>query len=220
MRIKTLALMVLPVLTLAGCATDLAGPGSEPADLQPPSLEIVSADDGGVVMSVSASHGASPVYFQFATTGGVVESVVPPALPDATSVNQDRPRFIVAALLLAVRVWAAVETIRVCALPVYQELRRSGSISQRTTEACITEAAVDVTGGILAKLAIPTVKITPLRNSIKSMLGNVITNRQLQKVINKKTKSDIVELVREMTKLLYDVLVKGYQKAMSDNGIK
>lgn len=216
----SLAVAALSAGVFSGCTGDLptqAG-AHDPPEAPPVSLEIVSVNELGAVMRVQ-EQGADPVFLTLRDPGapaGQAESISGPTIGDESGPQAA----LLPALILALKVWSVVETIRVCAPPIYQDLRRTNSISQRTATDCATQAAINVSSGILAKIASPVIKVTVLRNSIKSMVGNVVTHRQLQKLINKQNKANINALIQEMTKIFYAELMSGYAKVFNSNGIR
>lgn len=223
---STLAVVALAATAFsAGCTRDLptqSGVPDQPeAVIQTVSLEIVSYDEFGAVMRVD-EPGRESVFLTIRSPDTAGEE--PSGLENANSVmigDGSAPReWLLPAVILALKVYSVVETIRVCAIPVYQDIRRSNSVSQTTVTECATQAAINVSGGILARIASPVIKVTALRSSIKSMVGNVITHRQLQRVINKQSKASITELVRQMTAIFYSELMSGYTKVFNANGIK
>lgn len=203
-------------LTAASCTGDIPT-RPEPEPEAPVAIELVSFDESRAVMRASEGD-AEAVLMEFRFADQSVREL------DGASSQKDElapsQNIVVAAFLLGLAIYSAVETIRVCAVPLYQDYRYNRKISAKTTQSCIEEAASYVAGGVAGKVASKALKVTALRNSIKSMLGSVITHRQLQNVINKKTKPQIVDLISELTQLFYNGLVNGYKRVLQEQGVR
>jgi hypothetical protein len=190
----------------AGCRGDL------PSELEVPdvSVEVLRADEFGAELNVTEA-GMLPQTVSF--EGLLDEGFV------ADSTGESNIAF-VPALVLALRVWSAVQTVAICAPPLYADIRRTNNISQHTINVCLDEVAFSVSGGVLARAGNKAIKVTDLRRSIRSMLGGIVTHRRLQALINKRTKGSISQLIVEMRSIFWEEFLRGFTDVYKRHNVR
>jgi hypothetical protein len=130
---------------------------------------------------------------------------------------QAHPQGVGTIILLA---WSAIEFLRNCAIPVYNDWTNKGTITENTAIACAIEAASALVSKLVAKGAVSAIKVTALREAIKSsILGKVITWRQLQQLINKGTKREIAAIIGELASMFFKGTVNVLRKVFDEFGI-
>lgn len=226
------ALVVLALLLPTGCARDAITDSAPAADLSqeayspqpiaPEAIEVVSIDEARAVLRVHNPDG-QPLRVELYRLPGTTFIDQTSIVVDGQTVTSDGLSAIVipplvGAILLGL---SAIQFIYGCALPVYEEARRSGNpLKQEVVAACAQWGVEHLFTKGLGKFLKPSVKVTALRNDIyNSMIGKVITRQQLQRQINKKTKADIAELFAALTVEFFGGVVSALQGVYSKHGI-
>jgi len=111
----------------------------------------------------------------------------------------------------ALTVWSAYQVITVCVPPFVDDLVRTRTINWWTKDACFEQVAISASSRAVSLKVIPPVKVTALRSSIKSMLGDVFSHSKLQRVINRQTKPTITSLARGIFEEFYGALYYGFK---------
>lgn len=132
-----------------------------------------------------------------------------------TAAEGPRGNVILAAAVAVLTVYAAYETIRICVPPFVDDWVLRHSINLRTKEACFEQVAVSVASRGVATKVIPAVKVTAVRTSIKQMLGDLFTNRQLQSIFNKQTKPTVTKLAQMLYEEMFQKLVNGFKNVFN-----
>ncbi|HYR06776.1 MAG TPA: hypothetical protein VEQ60_03330 [Longimicrobium sp.] len=226
------ALIVLALLLPTGCARDAITDSAPAPDLSqetylpqpiaPEALEIVSIDETRTVLRVH-NPGGPPLLVELYRLPGTTFIDQTSIVVDGRTVTSDSLSSIVIPPLAGVILLglSAIQFIYGCALPVYREAQRSGNpFKQEVVVSCVQSGVESLFTKGLGRFLRPAVKVTALRNDIyNSMIGGVITRQQLQRQINKKTKSDIAELFAALTVEFFGGVVNALQGVYNKHGI-
>jgi len=163
-------------------------------------LEVTWPDNPTpVLLSIRTADGAEPV---FSFDGQVTELIAP---PDERSKPTILPA-VLAAAAVAIRAYAVVEVIRVCAPPLYSAIR-SNSLTAQTWDSCVWTAASNVAGSSVAKY-VAGVGVTRIRSDIYDALKGAVSWSDLRGVLNKKTFKSSAEIVSELTARFFDAIYR------------
>lgn len=245
-RLAAVSVVVLVGLIVGGCGRLFIPPldsseypqASDPASyIGPANIEIgiVEISEHHAMVRVS-SKGAPPlvIEFRYGTRSTLTEAeqvqilidgqVISPANLLGLGVHQIgvqerlQPQGVIVYIFLA---WTAIEFIRNCATPLYNDVQKGGwPPTEKTFEKCVTEAAAIVVDLIARKLASKVIKVTELRKAIKeSIFGKVITWGQLNRLFNKGTKPDIAAIVGALASNFFKGLVNAFKNIFNQFGI-
>lgn len=194
-------------LTAVGCA---------PSTLSEPSTDsfLLAGPDGSYATLHIGDSAREPL------VGNVrlASADTPPADTSSIAIPKPQHIFVAVALEAALVAWdiyTVYDLVRVCAPPLYDDLKRWNGITFSSYDNCLWQVALDASGEAIAKKLVPAVKVTTLRTAIKSKLGSLVTYSQLTQVFNKSTKQGLAQLSQQMLSLVYDRVMNGMRAVIT-----
>ena len=161
--------------------------------------EVSSAGDQSLRVVVSITE-SGPAFMIDGRPVTISQSMIGQSASD-----DQKPQMVpavLAAVSIGIRIYAVYEVVRVCAPPAWSAIR-SRSLSASTWDSCLLTAAANVASWGVANF-LKGVGVTALRGQIYSALKGSVTWSQLNSTLNKKTFKSVVELISELSSLLFE----------------